>query len=268
MTVSMLATDMDGTLIPLPEAKSENTEDLQLLKDLIQCREIRLAYVTGRHRKSVEQAIREFNLPVPEFLVCDVGTTILQYRKSRGGFEDWPHYACHLHSIVADQTVETVRELCFDIRGLQAQEPEKQGPFKVSFYCERKQLTPIVDVIVHRLTRADSKWSVISSVDPFNGQGLIDVLPLGVSKAFALDYLARKNELPSSSIIFCGDSGNDMAALTAGFRSVVVGNAPEELKSAVRSLHQKKGWNNRLFIAQRYATSGVIEGVRHFLGES
>ena len=35
-----------------------------------------LAYVTGRHRQLVEEAMEQYRLPQPDFVIGDVGTTI------------------------------------------------------------------------------------------------------------------------------------------------------------------------------------------------
>ena len=107
-------------------------------------------------------------------------------------------------------------------------------------------------------------WRVISSVDPFNGNGLIDLLPAGVSKAYALDWWIRHRHTDAQHVVFAGDSGNALAALTAGYRAIVVGNADPSVVSMAKKKHQQNGWNNRLYLATQRATSGVLEGCRWF----
>ncbi|MCA9201251.1 MAG: hypothetical protein KDA87_27105, partial [Planctomycetales bacterium] len=53
---------------------------------------------------------------------------------------------------------------------------------------------------------------------------------------------------------------NDWAALTAGFRAILVANADRDLAQRVFQFHQEHGWQNRLFLATQPATSGVLEG--------
>ena len=101
-------------------------------------------------------------------------------------------------------------------------------------------------------------------VDPFTGEGLIDFLPQGVSKDYALRWWVEHTGRDEQTILFAGDSGNDLAALTAGYRSIVVANADESVAQAVSDAHQNAGWEDRLFLAQKPATSGVLEGLRHF----
>ena len=77
----VLATDLDGTLIPLEENR-QNQDDLQILATQLVQREVTLLFVTGRHLDSVLEAINEFRLPQPEWIICDVGTSLFQTRAS------------------------------------------------------------------------------------------------------------------------------------------------------------------------------------------
>ncbi len=151
-----------------------------------------------------------------------------------------------------------------DLPGLRLQEPEKQGPYKLSYYVDQSRLDEHEAAIRDRLEQLAAPYSIIASVDPFNGDGLIDLLPTGVSKAFALQWLADHRGIARQSIAFAGDSGNDTAALTAGYLSIVVNNASDTVKSKVKQSHQQNGWTNRLHITNAPATSGVLEGIKHF----
>lgn len=151
------------------------------------------------------------------------------------------------------------------VPGIRKQEPEKQGRFKLSYYSDREQLDRIVADVDALLQESQVPYRIIASVDPFTDDGLIDLLPTGVSKAFALDWLVRYAGLRRDQVLFSGDSGNDLAALTAGYQSIVVGNAAAEVTEAAQRAHRQAGWTDRLYIAQRSATSGVLEGLRHYL---
>jgi hydroxymethylpyrimidine pyrophosphatase-like HAD family hydrolase len=75
---TLLATDLDGTLIPL-DGEPQNRQDLQTLAALLERLGVALIYVTGRHLESVERAIDEHQMPRPDWLICDVGTSIYQH---------------------------------------------------------------------------------------------------------------------------------------------------------------------------------------------
>ena len=78
----ILASDLDGTLIPL-EGEPENQADLQRLAEQLDRHGVTLVYSTGRHFASAAQAIDQFQLPQPDWLICDVGTSI--FRRDDGG---------------------------------------------------------------------------------------------------------------------------------------------------------------------------------------
>lgn len=268
MSRDVLATDLDGTLIPLEE-ESENSKDLFKLGNLITERSASLVFVTGRHFSSVMNAIAQYSLPTPDWILCDVGTSILQRNASydegsHNGFRLTEAYHSHLAQIVDGFEHSILQDRIPPTEGLRLQEQEKQGPYKLSYYADATLLDELVDDLQSRLRDWNAPWSIISSVDPFNGDGLVDLLPKTVSKAHALDWWANHAGLPSESIVFAGDSGNDHAALTAGYKSIVVGNADRRLAESVAAAHKQQGWDGRLYLASRSATSGVLEGCQNY----
>ena len=258
----ILATDLDGTLIPLKD-NTQNRSDLLTLTSQFAAHYNSLNFVTGRHFESVLAAITEFQLPEPEWIICDVGTSIFQ-RQSPGVFQLVTAYQDFQNQIIETMPIATLRKRLQSVPGLRLQEEEKQGPFKLSFYTDAAQLDRLVTQIQADLDQTQAPYSIIHSVDPFNGDGLIDLLPASVSKAHALQWWLAEYNFNSEDIVFSGDSGNDLAALTAGYRTILVGNASRTLAHRVYQLHQESGWNNRLYLAQGAATSGVLEGCRWF----
>lgn len=263
MAVKVLATDLDGTLIPL-DGSPKNRSDLAAVQSLLNEHGIPLVFVTGRHAESVLQAIQDFSLPQPDAIICDVGTTILT-ADDGGKLVVQPEYERHLSQLVKDQPAANLKSELSAWPGVRLQEEEKQGAFKVSFYTNAAEVEQHANAIQAALSEANAPWSLISSVDPFNGDGLIDLLPNGVSKSYAIDWFAKSHQWDQDQILFTGDSGNDLAALTAGFRAAVVANAADEVKTAAREAHAAAGWNDRLLQCQHPATSGVLEALRHFL---
>jgi len=258
----VLATDLDGTLIPLAGSEGNATDLVTLAKQLC-ARDIKLVFVTGRHFASVEAAIVEHRLPLPDWVICDVGTTIYE-RQTDHSFKQLAAYREHLATIIATLSIHELRERLAPLKRLRIQEPEKQGPFKLSFYTDAEVIAELRDEIGGLLVQSSAPYSVIDSVDPFNGDGLIDLLPQNVHKAFALDWWTHHVDLSQTDIVYAGDSGNDLAALTAGYLTIVVGNADRSLLDRVRDTHHRQGWNDRLFLAEEHATSGVLEGCRAF----
>jgi len=258
--VKVLATDLDGTLIPLA-GNAQNQADLVDLQQFLAENEIELVFVTGRHYASVENAIIENKLPSPDWIICDVGTTIM-HRQEDSAMQVLEDYHTELSQITHSLPVDELSKELQSIAGIRKQEAEKQGPFKLSYYADAADLQQAVDAVHGGLDRLSAPYSSIISVDPFNGDGLIDLLPAGVSKAFALHWWSRYVNVDHQAIVFAGDSGNDLAALTAGYRAIVVENASDEVKAKAKSAHNDARWGDRLYLATQKATSGVLEGIQ------
>ena len=263
---TVLASDMDGTFIPL-DGSEENRRDLLILSEELRRRRVELLYVTGRHFELAIEAVRSHQLPVPAWLICDVGTSI--YRHLDGDqFRVEEAYWEHLAEIIGFLGMDRLQHQLAKINGLVLQPSEKQGRFKLSYDCDVQRLSELTDRLMETLSEVHAPYRVIPSVDPFTGGGLIDLLPRGVSKAYALEWWVEQQDRPADAIMFAGDSGNDLAALSAGYRSIVVGNARTTVIDQVAAAHQEAGWHDRLFLSSKPATSGVLEGFRHFVGDS
>ncbi|WP_404308144.1 HAD family hydrolase [Neorhodopirellula lusitana] len=239
---------------------------------------IPLAFVTGRHLESVYDAIVSHGLPKPGWILCDVGTSIYQ-RKAEieahvgdqtdvttlvAEYERVNEYDDQLDSIVGKTDVEALRSTIAGFEHFRIQEPFKQGPHKLSYYVPAERLEFCRGRVQQYLDSERLPYSVIASVDPFNNDGLVDLLPLGVSKAFALDWWCRSSGYHQQEVVFCGDSGNDTAALVAGYSAVVVGNAKRSLAAEIHAKHQENGWHDRLYLASATSTGGVLEGMKWF----
>ena len=224
---------------------------------------MKLAFATGRHFASVQQAIAEHALPLPEWIICDVGTSIYK-RSTAGTYLLSEHFADHLANIMGGWSIEQLREHLLPVARLRLQEGEKQTPFKLSYYTEAQSMAEIVSHIQQLLATHALPFSVIASVDPFTNEGLIDLLPRDSSKAYALNWWSLDEGLEHHEIVYAGDSGNDSAAFAAGYRSIIVGNAASHVLREAERAHAAAGWSDRIFAASKPATSGVLEGLLHF----
>lgn len=261
--IKVLATDMDGTFIPL-ENHQQNRFDLSVLVKLLSQQSIDLVYVTGRHFELAMEAIASEQLPNPSWMICDVGTSIY-HQNGSGKHERVESYSRHLAERVGRYDVSLLHAALSKLTGLRKQESEKQGPFKLSYYCVADHRDAITESILAIVDEKKLPYHVVSSVDPFTDDGLIDLMPVGVNKAYALSWWAQTMGFCHKSLMFSGDSGNDLAALCEGYNSIIVANSPDQLGKQVRDAHRERGYQDRLFIAESVATSGVLEGVKHFL---
>lgn len=257
---SVLASDLDGTLIPL-EGNSQNREDLQTLANSFQRPDRTLVFATGRPFDSVMEAISQIPLPEPDWIVCDVGSRIMH--REGGEWKEMAAYDKHLNEITAGVSRGDVERALDGINGLSLQIPEHQTEVKVSYECESAQLEVTLEEVAARIR--ELPYTCMGSVDPFQNCGLIDVMPGRVSKAYALIWLSTHADYRPDETIYAGDSGNDLAALAAGFHAIVVANASEGLADKVSALQKERSIPaDRLYQANTTASSGVLEGCRHF----
>ena len=75
MSKVLLCCDLDRTLLP-NGAQPESPSARPLLRKLAECPDLTLVYVSGRHKALLQDAIREYDIPVPDFAIGDVGTTL------------------------------------------------------------------------------------------------------------------------------------------------------------------------------------------------
>ena len=123
ITRSLLASDLDGTLIPLvrdPERLRQVTEFVDAVNGSVN---LMLAYVTGRHLSLAREGIAEIGLPEPSWFVCDVGTSV--YRKTDGGYAADEGYREAMRAAFGGLSGADVRAAIGQVRGLELQEEEK-----------------------------------------------------------------------------------------------------------------------------------------------
>jgi len=266
----LLCSDLDRTLLP-NGLQPESPQARQLLRHLAENSDFTLAYVSGRHKAMLMEAIEEYELPVPDYAVGDVGTTIYEYQDG-----DWQAWESWYQMIAPDwrgKTHDELQEYFTDIDLLQLQEAEKQNIFKLSYYAPT-DIDPdtLLSEMRSRLSPEDIRASLIWSIDEMSDTGLLDILPESATKLHAIKFLMQRKDFQHSQTVFAGDSGNDLPALTSGLQAVLVKNAREEVRNtAVRQVRQA-GFSDCLYLAQggllgmngNYA-AGVLEGVVHFL---
>jgi len=266
----LVCTDLDRTLIPNgPQPESPGARRRFAL--LAEREEVTLAYVSGRHRALVEEAIATYRLPVPDFVVGDVGTTI--YRVGRE--HAWEHLRHWEEQIAADWAGRTHGDLLAllkDLPVLRMQELSKQNRFKLSYYLPLYQdIDKLAAAIRERLEANGVSARLVWSVDDVSDIGLLDVLPSAASKRHAIEALMRELGFGLQDTVFCGDSGNDLEVLISPIPSVLVGNSRGDVKRLARELAAESGTSDRLYIAEggllgmnANYSAGMLEGIAHY----
>ena len=266
----LICTDLDRTLLPNgAEPESENAR--ARFGQLVDLPEVTLAYVSGRHRELVEDAIRQYALPQPDFVVTDVGTRI--YTVNKSNWSAWPEWEQQIAPDWAGYDHAGLQTLFDDVAGIRLQETSKQNTYKLSYYVPLDvDEEPLLASLRVRLEQHGIDASLVWSIDEPAGIGLLDVLPARATKLHAIEFLIEHLELTPGNTLFAGDSGNDLPVLTSTIPSVLVANASAGVKATARQDAVTAGTMDSLYLARgnflgmngNYS-AGILEGVAHFL---
>ena len=266
----LLCSDLDRTALPNGPAP-ESAGAASAFAALAGREDVTLAYVSGRHRTLVENAISEYSLPMPDFVLGDVGTTL--YRVEENG--EWQLEQAWERRIGQDWGAHISSDLLpllDGIEGLRAQEPEKQNRFKLSFYLHPDRWNDEFAEATHRrLSAANVEARLVWSIDDLTGEGLLDILPRSASKLGAIEALIGIEGYGLENTVFFGDSGNDLDVLASHVPSVLVANARPEVKEQAINMARKAGFADQLYIARggfmgmngNYR-GGILEGITHY----
>jgi HAD superfamily hydrolase (TIGR01484 family) len=269
----LICCDLDRTLIP-NGFQEESTPARPVFRRIAEHSNIHLAYVSGRDRKLILDAIEEFSLPLPDYAIADVGTAL--YRVDGGNWQlsdNWYHEIAQdwsgLDRRVLAQPLENIAEL-------QLQEQEKQSRYKLSFYTAQDvDHRHLIEKIRAILSEKGAHSNIIWSVDEISARGLLDIIPARASKLYAIKFLMRRERFAGDRTVFAGDSGNDLDVLTSGMQAILVRNAMARVRKEAIETLSGKGIKNCLYIPKgsfygmngNYA-AGVIEGLVHFIPET
>lgn len=268
----LLCSDLDRTLLP-NGTQPESPQARPLLRTLAARPELTLTYVSGRHLALLQEAIRDYNLPVPDYAIGDVGTTIYEIRDNE--WHPWSAWADEIAPDWVGKSHDNIAQLFTDMNILKLQEMEKQNIFKLSYYApEDIDHVSLLREMQHRLLASGVRASLIWSIDEKKHCGLLDILPERATKYHAIRFLMTRKGFTENDTVFAGDSGNDLPVLTSGLQAILVRNARADIREAALSALKDKGTPERLYLAQEgfldmngnYA-AGVLEGLAHFIPE-
>ena len=262
----ILATDLDRTLLP-NGSWPPDPGAIDLFNELTQRHDVLVVYVTGRNLNLTENAIREFGIRYPHVLIGDVGTSIRKYKQD--GWESHAGWDAHVKQTSPRWDADAIRGAVAGVDGLTEQGREHCGTFKQSYYVDHDRKEAVLKA-VDELVKGKFDEVIVYSVDSQSGKGLLDLLPQSATKQTALEYVADDLGINKADVVFCGDSGNDVFPLTAGFSGVLVRNADDQLVADVRKATAVNP-DLRVYFAQGgfkglngFYTSGVIEGAYHY----
>ncbi|WP_141680443.1 MULTISPECIES: Cof-type HAD-IIB family hydrolase [Bacillales] len=245
----LLALDMDGTLLnEQSEISAENAEWIQKALDA----GVIVIFSTGRGFRSALPFAEQLKLETPMITV--------------NGSEIWhrPH-VLHKRTHLSAVYVQRLHELA-----LAHGEPWFWAYTADEIYNKEKWISPAGDYASHHwlkfgyYTEDDSirekllaevqSWGAleITNSSPHN----LELNPLGVSKASALQELCGLLNIEMSQVIAVGDSLNDIAAIREAGLGVAMGNAQEAVKEAADFITFTNNEHGVAEVIKRYVLKG------------
>lgn len=235
----VLATDLDGTFLGGTEA------DRRALYRWIEDNRdtVGLVFVSGRDPEFIFEMCSEKELPWPEYVVCDVGTSIAQVHPHK---RITPIDALEKEiAALWNDSGDAVREALSAFPGLVEQKTAFR--YRVSFDYDPDTYDPraakVIDKMGHDVLISDNRF--------------LDVLPRGVSKGPSLLRLLDHLSLGPERVLAAGDTLNDLSMLVAGTPAVAVGGSEGKLIAALPDLP-------RIHRARAIGAAGIVEAMIAF----
>jgi sucrose-phosphate synthase len=239
---NLLVSDIDGTLIE-PKLNNPGLKELKTYLNN-QTEKMAFALASGRNIDLVKKVIEEEQLPLPDFIICSVGTEIY-YTNGKDYLLDkgWSTF------LSGRWKREDILNRLKGIPWIKMQEEVAQNPFKISYYYDKEKYNH--EQLIKVLGTGWYKVNIILSHGEF-----IDFLPKRASKGNAIKFLCHKWAIPLSSVIAAGDSGNDVDMFRSSVRGIIVGNRSVELADYKTT--------KKMYVAKSPASSGILEGLKHY----
>ncbi|MGQ0530198.1 MAG: glucosylglycerol-phosphate synthase [Panacagrimonas sp.] len=230
----LLATDLDGTFLGGSAADRQ-----QLYQLVVRHPDIKLAYVTGRGLETVLPLLADPSLPQPDYIVCDVGATVVDGVSLQS-----------IHPLQSEIAAlwpgdQRVAEAFAPFTELQRQATPQQR--RCSYFCTPEVITPEMHAAAHALD-----CELLFSADLY-----LDVLPRGVNKGSTLVGLVQHLGLDADEVLVAGDTLNDLSMFEQGFKGVCVGESEAALVEQTQGLA-------RVLHAKSPGCGGILEALSHF----
>jgi len=239
-----LITDLDQNLLGNPQSLKEF---VSVLQDNRKCTSFGIA--TGRRLDSALKVMKQYHIPLPDFLITSLGTEIY-YNPGLTRDVAWSEHIDHMWRRRA------VLNVLKELPGLELQAKSEQSKYKISYYYDAA-IAPDVNEIIHLLHLHDQSVNVVLAFGQY-----LDIVPVRASKGFALRWFAEMWGIPLEHILAAGGSGADEDMMRGNALSVVVANRHhEELSELVDS--------EDIYFADRPFAEGILQAIEHydFFGE-
>lgn len=230
----LLATDLDGTFL------AGSDEDRLKLYQLISAHpDITLAFVTGRGLESVRPLLDDPAIPMPDYIICDVGCSIVE------GSSQQPIQPIQDEIEQIWPGAHVVEAALSHIEGLQRQDQPQER--RCSYFCNAEAISSEVESIV-----AELSCDLLYSADLY-----LDVLPPGINKGKTLTRLVEQLDHHPEQVLVAGDTLNDLSMYEHDFVGVCVGKSEPALLAATEK-------RTRVLHAKSEGCGGILEAFEYF----
>jgi sucrose-6-phosphatase len=230
-----LAVDLDGTF--LGGSDGDRAELYRLIESSRD--RVILAFVTGRDIPFVTSLCANGEVPRPDLVIGDVGTSVVTapawspLSAIEAWIDDqWPGPEAAKHIMAAYPHIEL--------------QPVFGGRRLSYFYKDHAEINAIVPHI-HA-----AGYDALSSANLY-----FDILPRGIAKGPTLLRVLEHLGISHDCVLTAGDTMNDFSLFQTGLNSVAVGNAEPRLRNAIVGM-------KNVYLAEAAGCGGILEALRHF----
>ncbi|MEH6368107.1 MAG: HAD-IIB family hydrolase, partial [Pseudomonas marincola] len=235
----LLATDLDGTFLA-----GDPEDRLSLYQTIAAHPEIKLAYVTGRSLEAVLPLLADPTLPMPDYIIADVGGSIV--------YGDSLQPVQPLQNNI-DALWPGESQVASAVEGFALERQDVPQVRRCSYFCSPEEASNPALIEVAEKLGCDLLYSA---------ERYLDFLPKGVNKGTSLEALADWLELEDDQVLAAGDTLNDLSMLSTRFKGVCVGQSES-------ALLESTAHHSRTLHANRSGCGGILQAFAHFgfLGE-
>ena len=232
--------DIDGTLV-----EGKRFDGLGELKQWIEehSNTVVFGVASGRNKEITQQAFENYDLPVPDIMICSAGSEVYYTEKliPDNGYESHIDYQWKR---------EELQKALSQSPGISLQEPAAQWRFKLSYYVDDNFNEDNLANLHKFLDDQKLRAKILLTENRY-----LDLLPFRASKGSAVRYLSYKWKLPLENFITAGNSGNDKDMLKGKTKGIVAANYSPELEELRK--------NRSIYFAERPLSEGVLEGIKY-----
>jgi 5-amino-6-(5-phospho-D-ribitylamino)uracil phosphatase len=255
----MVALDIDGTIVDLDGAIPEAVHKAV---GIVLDAGVPVVLATGRSWHGTRPVFDELELPAGAS-VCSNGAVVVSYppQQIRKAVTFDPRQVIKKVVEFAPGTLIAVEEIG---RGYRLNDHFPGGDLTGEMVIESiEQLSsrPVTRIILRDPSASEEDFSKLArqlglkGVTYFVGwSAWLDIAPLGVNKAAALEEVAHDLGIPAADVLAFGDGRNDLEMLHWAGRGVAIGDAPEEVQQAAD------------VITDTFAEGGPVAELLHWFG--